>query len=53
MKEINLKSNKINILAPKSASKEISADQRSLDLDIEKDTDVNGIGMGVLSDGTP
>ena len=53
MKEINPKSNKINILAPKSASKEISADQRSLDLDIEKDTDVNGIGMGVLSDGTP
>ena len=53
MKEISPKSPKINVLAPKSGSKEISTKQQTLDLDIEKDTDVNGIGMGVLSDGTP
>jgi hypothetical protein len=41
---------KISILAPKSGSKEITS---QLDLGIEKDTEVNGIGMGVLSDGTP
>ena len=41
--------NKINILAPKAASKEIT----QLSLDIAKDTEVGGIGMGVLSDGTP
>jgi hypothetical protein len=46
-------SNKINILAPKSGSKEIAHSQPKLDLGIEKDTDVGGIGMGVLSDGTP
>ncbi|MFT4279595.1 MAG: hypothetical protein QM576_24890 [Rhodopseudomonas sp.] len=45
--------NKINILAPKTGSKEISLSQPKLDLGIEKDTDVGGIGMGVLSDGTP
>ncbi|MCB1540458.1 MAG: hypothetical protein KDJ25_06285 [Rhodoblastus sp.] len=43
----------IKILAPKSGSKEITSSQGVLDLGIEKDTDVNGIGMGVLSDGTP
>lgn len=41
---------KINILAPKSGSKEITP---KLDLGIEADTEINGIGMGVLSDGTP
>ncbi len=40
----------INILAPKSGSKEITS---QLDLGIAKDTDVGDIGMGVLSDGTP
>lgn len=40
---------KINILAPKSGSKEITLPN----LDIAKDTEVGGIGMGVLSDGTP
>src|ERR1700722_2004326 len=40
---------KISILAPKSGSKEIG----QLSLDIAKDTEVSGIGMGVLSDGTP
>lgn len=41
---------KINILAPKSGSKEITP---KLDLGIEADAEINGIGMGVLSDGTP
>jgi hypothetical protein len=45
--------NKISVLAPKSGSKGITPSQGSLNLGIEKDTDVNGIGMGVLSDGTP
>lgn len=39
---------KINMLAPKNGSKEI----KQLSLDIAKDTEVGGIGMGVLSDGT-
>jgi hypothetical protein len=40
----------INILAPKTGSKEITP---QLDLGIAKDTDLGEIGMGVLSDGTP
>ncbi len=44
---------KINSLAPKSGSKEITDKQGSLDLGIEAERDVEGIGMGVLSDGTP
>jgi hypothetical protein len=43
--------NKINILAPKSGAKEITLPQ--LDLGIQKDAEIGGIGMGVLSDGTP
>jgi hypothetical protein len=38
---------KINILAPKIGSKEITS---QLDLGIAKDTDLGEIGMGVLSD---
>ena len=53
MKEIDPRVRKINVLAPKLGSKEISPNQRTLNLDIEKDADVGGIGMGVLSDGTP
>lgn len=41
---------KIKILAPKSGLKEITP---KLDLGIEADTERDGIGMGVLSDGTP
>ncbi|QDI81665.1 hypothetical protein E8E01_15035 [Methylorubrum populi] len=41
----------ISKLAPKSTSKEITPAQGSLSLEVEKD--VGGIGMGVLSDGTP
>ena len=56
MKEITKKPNTISVLAPNStskSSKEITRAQGSFNLGIEKDTDVNGIGMGVLSDGTP
>jgi len=52
-KEISLDASKISILAPKSGAKEISSFQASLPLGIEKDADLGGIGMGVLSDGTP
>ena len=51
-KEISPKANKINVLATKSAQKEISP-QGDLPLGIEKAGDVGEIGMGVLSDGTP
>lgn len=44
---------KINILAPKSSSKEITNKQSGFDFGIEKETEISGIGMGVLSDGTP
>src|SRR5467141_3467939 len=51
--EISLSANKINVLAPKTLSKEIIPSQGVLHLGIELNKDVNGIGMGVLSDGTP
>lgn len=51
--EISLSANRINVLAPKTPSKEITPSQGILRLDIELTKDVNGIGMGVLSDGTP
>jgi hypothetical protein len=51
MKEIGKNETTIKILAPKSGSKEISPRQGRLDLAVERDVD--GIGMGVLSDGTP
>ncbi len=54
LEEISLNANKISILAPKSGVKEISSGaQGVLNLKIEKDADFGGIGMGVLSDGTP
>lgn len=49
--EITSNAKQINILAPKLGSKEISPMQGKLDLAAEKD--VGGVGMGVLSDGTP
>ena len=49
--EIGKNRNRISVLAPKSTSKEISPKQGSLDLEVEKD--IGGIGLGVLSDGTP
>jgi hypothetical protein len=54
MKKITPKANKINILAQKTGAKEITpAEPLFPALDIEKDTEQNGIGMGVLNDGTP
>jgi hypothetical protein len=53
MEEISKKGPHISVLAQNSAGKEITRSQASFNLGIEKDTDVNGIGMGVLSDGTP
>ena len=52
-KEITLNANKINVLAAKSAGKEITPAQGTLPLGIEKAGDFGEIGMGVLSDGTP
>lgn len=49
--EITKKPRSISVLAPKSAAKEITAAQGKLDLEVEKD--IGGIGMGVLTDGTP
>jgi hypothetical protein len=51
--EITPAANKISVLAPKTASKEITPAQGSLGLDIDTERDVAGIGMGVLNDGTP
>lgn len=44
---------KINIIPPKSPSKQIGSVQGSLNLGIDRDREIEGIGMGVLSDGTP
>lgn len=44
---------KINTLARNSSRKEITSNQGVLPLAIERDREVQGIGMGVLSDGTP
>lgn len=43
----------IKRLAPKSTSKEIGSKQGLLALDIAKEREIEGVGMGVLSDGTP
>lgn len=52
-KEITEKPRTISRLSGKMPNKEITQNQSSLALSIEKDTDIGGIGMGVLSDGTP
>lgn len=52
-KEITSNANKINSLAKNQSAKEISKVQGILDLDINVEKDIGGIGMGVLSDGTP
>lgn len=51
--EITLMSKKINILTLSKGKMEITSKQGVLDLGIERERDVEGIGMGVLSDGTP
>ncbi|MEP3277049.1 MAG: hypothetical protein ABJN26_06215 [Stappiaceae bacterium] len=52
-KELTSNANEIKALAPKQRSEEITSSQGELDLGIELERDVGGIGMGVLSDGTP
>lgn len=44
---------KISKLPPKPGKKEINPIQGSLGLEVDKATEIQGIGMGVLSDGTP
>lgn len=51
--EISKTPSKISVLAPVWSSKGIGPSQASLNLGIEKDTEVNGIGMGVLVGGLP
>lgn len=45
--------NKINTLMELAGRKTAGSKQQSLDLNIEKQAEVNGLEMGVLSDGTP
>jgi hypothetical protein len=51
-KELDPKSNDNRGLARKMASQELGPAQGSLDLRIERAAEVDGIGMGVLKDGT-
>ena len=51
--EISLKANTIKVLAPKMSSKEIGQNDPQNSLMPLAEKDVGGIGMGVLSDGTP
>ncbi len=51
-KEITSNASRISSLSQKSGSKEITP-QGELDFGIEVERDIGGIGMGVLSDGTP
>lgn len=53
IKEITTNANKINSLAPNSRAMQIAQSQSTLDLGIEKEGEIGGVGMGVLSDGTP
>lgn len=52
-KELAPKPLQIKKLPAKQGSKELTPDQPSLDLGVEREIEVDGIGMGVLSDGTP
>lgn len=45
--------NKINTLMELSGRRVAGPKQQSLDLNIERQAEVNGVEMGVLSDGTP
>ncbi len=51
--EISINARKIKTLAPRRGAKEIGADQGQQSLMPLVETEVGGIGMGVLSDGTP
>ena len=49
-KEFTKRPRTISRLTPRMPSKELTSKQPSLSVSIEKDTDVGGIGMGVLSE---
>lgn len=51
-KELSMKSNEIKYLPQKAGQKELSEAQGKLDLQIERQAEIEGIGMGVLRDGT-
>jgi hypothetical protein len=53
LEEITLNARKISVLAQKSERKELTSDQPLLPFKIEKEVELEGVGMGVLSDGTP
>ena len=52
-KELDIKLNKIKTLPAKTPKKELTPNQGELDLKAQRQRDVGGVGMGVLSDGTP
>ena len=52
-KELGIKLNKIKTLPAKTPKKELTPNQGELDLKVQRQRDVGGVGMGVLSDGTP
>lgn len=52
-KELGIKLNKIKTLPAKTPKKELTPNQGELDLKAQRQRDVGGVGMGVLSDGTP
>jgi hypothetical protein len=51
--EIGKKAIHISKLPPKLGSKEIDPNQGMLDLKVDRQMEIQGVGMGVLSDGTP
>lgn len=51
-RELDIKSRNINKLPANARDQELGTRQGSFDLRVEKHAEVNGIGMGVLADGT-
>lgn len=51
--EITKKPNRIMALPTKMGAEEITSSQTALALGLEVEKDIGGVGMGVLSDGTP
>jgi hypothetical protein len=52
-KELDLEGNKIKHLPGKTGAKELTTSQLKFDLGIHVQAEPDGIGMGVLTDGTP
>lgn len=51
-KELGVKTNEISKLPPKNSRKELGQRQGEFDLSVERQAEIDGIGMGVLKDGT-